>query len=231
MSMLLLNKIYDWHIVQCFLGTDRSNLRRLVDQNWSVLDLGCGSKPPVLLAIRPKAYFGIDVFKPSIDSARLYCISENLEHYQFEVRNLESAQFDENQFDIVILIDVIEHLPKEIGIKLIENAKNWASRRVYISTPNGFLKQDPYDSNSFQEHLSGWTVNEFKSLGFTNIRGGGGLKLLRKREMQPDQWSHVSGASLRWGPRLLWALVSAMSQVIFKRIPSWSYQIVAVFEK
>ena len=229
--MLVLNNIYESRFVQWSLGTDRSNLRELVGKQWSVLDLGCGSRPPVLLALHPEAYFGIDGFKPSIDAVRQYCINENLEHYQFEVQNIELVHFNEDQFDIVILIDVIEHLSKESGLKLLESAKYWASRCVYVSTPNGFLKQDPYDSNSFQEHLSGWTVNEFRSLGFTTIKGGGGLKMLRKREMQPDQWSHASGASLRWKPRLLWALISALSQVIFKRVPTWSYQLVAVFEK
>ncbi len=224
-------KFYNLRLVQACLGTDQSNLGKLVEQTWSVLDLGCGSNPPILRVLHPKSYFGVDGFEPSVESVRQYCLSQNLEHYEFTVQSLESVQFEENQFDVVLLIDVIEHLPKEIGEALLEDAKGWASRLIYVSTPNGFLRQDPYDSNAFQEHLSGWTINDFKSRGFESIRGGGGLRVLRKQEMQPDQWSHVSGASLRWRPRFFWAILSGLSQMIFKRLPSWSYQIIAVYAK
>ncbi len=202
-----------------------------MDKRWSVLDLGCGSNPPLLRAMHPRMYYGVDAYKPSIDAVIHRCESHQLFHYKFEVGNLDSVHFAENEFDVVVCVDVIEHLSKDNGLKLIESAKHWASKFVYISTPNGFLRQDPYDSNSFQEHLSGWSIKEFDSLGFEPIRGGGGLKILRKREMQPDAWSHVSGSSLRWKPKFFWSVLSGFSQVIFNRVPSWSYQIHAIYKK
>lgn len=229
--MEIATKIYKSQLVQDILGTDQAILRKLVDPSWSVLDLGCGSDPPLLRVMNPKMYYGVDVFKPSIDALRQRCVSRQQLHYEFDVRNLNSVYFAENRFDVVVCVDVIEHLSKENGLKLIDNAKYWASKYVYISTPNGYLRQDPYDSNFFQEHLSGWTKEELEHLGFQRIWGGGGLKVLRKREMQPDAWSHISGSSLRYRPRFLWSVISGFSQMFFKRVPSWSYQIHAIHSK
>jgi 2-polyprenyl-3-methyl-5-hydroxy-6-metoxy-1,4-benzoquinol methylase len=96
--------------VQDGLGTDQANLRKLVDPSWSVLDLGCGSDPPLLRVMKPKMYYGVDGFKPSIDAVRQRCESQQLFHYEFDVQNLDSVQFDENRFDVVVCVDLIEHL-------------------------------------------------------------------------------------------------------------------------
>ena len=39
-----------------------------------------------------------------------------------------------------------------------------ARKKVIVFTPNGFVPQRPYDGNPFQEHLSGWSVDEIHEL-------------------------------------------------------------------
>jgi 2-polyprenyl-3-methyl-5-hydroxy-6-metoxy-1,4-benzoquinol methylase len=223
--------MYRSSIIQSFLHTDEANLKKLINKNWTVLDLGCGDNPPLLRVMQPSSYLGIDAYEKSINEANQNAIAEGWSDCIFQVKDLLTLNFAEGQFDAVLCIDVIEHLRKEDGERLLENAKRWTDKILYVSTPNGFLRQDPYDSNLFQEHLSGWTVEEFEALGFLSVKGGGGLKILRKTEMQPDQWSHVSGSSLRWKPRLFWVALSAVTQMLFFHWPKWSYQVHAVYEK
>ena len=223
MSILL--KVYNLSFIQKLLHTDEANLAKIVDKSWSVLDLGCGSNPPVLRMMEPKRYLGVDAFEKSILDARKTVSMKGLKNCSFEVMELLSLNFADRQFDVVLCIDVIEHLRKEDGIKLLENAKSWAAKGLYVSTPNGYLRQDPYDSNHYQEHLSGWSVTDFHEMGFGKVIGGGGLKFFRKSEMQPDQWEHVSGSSMKWKPVSLWSFIANALQIFTYKIPRSSYQL------
>lgn len=67
--------------------------------------------------------------------------------------------------DAVYLLDVIEHMERDCGLKVIENARRVARRQVVIFTPDGFQAQD-YDAwglggERWQTHRSGWTVDDF----------------------------------------------------------------------
>lgn len=225
-----LRAIYSSWVVQNLLHTDVANLKLKIDPNWRVLDVGCGSDPPLLRAVQPRAYVGVDAYGPSIDLLRARPEFGNVFDHTSHVAEIQSLEFPDRFFDAVVIVDVIEHLSKEDGITLLRRAARWANECVYISTPNGFLRQDPYDSNFYQEHLSGWTVDELVELGFTTILGGGGLRCLRKKEMQPDQWSHVSGSSMRWRPYKLWSIISALSQLIVYRYPRACYQLHATLK-
>ena len=55
-----------------------------------------------------------------------------------DIRNL-TDYFKRGQFDACIAIDVIEHLPKEEGLKLMEDMESIAKRKIIIFTPNGFF--------------------------------------------------------------------------------------------
>jgi hypothetical protein len=58
--------------------------------------------------------------------------------------------------------------------------ENVAKKKIIIFTPNGFLRQDEYDGDKLQIHKSGWTVDEFKKLGY-EVKGINGWKPLRKK--------------------------------------------------
>jgi hypothetical protein len=76
------------------------------------------------------------------------------------------------------MIHLLEHLSKQEGIELIEKAEQWAKKKVIIAGPNGFIPQDAYDANPYQRHVSGWTVEDFESVGFA-VCGFHGLRFLR----------------------------------------------------
>lgn len=78
----------------------------------------------------------------------------------------------DNSFDVVSIIDGIEHLEKEDGLTLIEEMKRVSSGKILLFTPEGFVKNEPHSAwgidgqDQYQVHRSGWQVDELKSLGF-----------------------------------------------------------------
>lgn len=90
-------------------------------------------------------------------------------------------------FDAVQCTDVLEHLEKPAGHVLLDVLKEVARRFVLITTPNGFLGQDPrkhpeasWAKNPYQLHVSGWTPSELEQHGYTvtyNGPGPGGAML------------------------------------------------------
>jgi hypothetical protein len=53
-----------------------------------------------------------------------------------------------------------------------------ARDKIIVFTPNGFLPQDPWDGNPMQEHLCGWSVEDFRSRAY-RVEGVLGWKALR----------------------------------------------------
>lgn len=62
-------------------------------------------------------------------------------------------------YDIIMLIDVIEHLKKDDGFMLLRSMVD-AGAQVLVSTPKTFFEQhDP--NNPYEDHLSHWTWQDF----------------------------------------------------------------------
>jgi hypothetical protein len=88
------------------------------------------------------------------------------------------VEFPDASFDCVVAFDLIEHLEKHDGYRLIYEMERISSQLSVIFTPNGHVWQPPAPSNPFQAHISGWTPSEMKSLGWTEIFGTTGAKFL-----------------------------------------------------
>lgn len=83
----------------------------------------------------------------------------------------------DNSFDVISIIDGIEHMDKQTGLELIPHLKRVAKKEVLLFTPqghggDGYLKNEPHNAwgiegaDHFQTHKSGWTALELKDLGF-----------------------------------------------------------------
>jgi SAM-dependent methyltransferase len=65
-------------------------------------------------------------------------------------------------YDVVIMIDIIEHIDKEKAISLLKHFLNKGSK-IIVATPKHFFEQELYES-VFEHHLSHWTIKDFKSI-------------------------------------------------------------------
>ena len=178
----------------------------------NVLDLGCGKNSPLRLLKNNPDFkdlhtVGVDIFSPYI----LMNTHENKIHSEYLNMNIFDIDFPEKSFDCAILFDVIEHFDREDFLKFLPKLEKIV-KKILIITPNGYIDQDGYDSNPYQAHRSGWTIEDFKNLGFS-CYGLSGLKSLKKFTI--------------W-PRPLNTLIADISQLFIYQKPKIAFHIIAV---
>lgn len=119
----------------------------------SMLDLGCHHAP-----YTPKLGF----------SKRTYVDIQDrpLDDKEEQNRFIQSDIFEylksceEDQFDVAIASDLIEHLSASKGIELLDEM-TWVSKKHIIFTPLGELDVDP-ETNHPDAHKSGWRPEYLK---------------------------------------------------------------------
>ena len=151
---------------------------------------------------------------------------QRIPHHELICADITQVDFEVNQFDYVALIDVIEHLPKDVGIELVRRCLSWSRLGVLISTPNGFVEQVVYEGNPFQAHLSGWSILDLRQLGSATVRGGGGPKFLRSSVIDPD--NAYTAHTMRFRPRTIWAVISGFLQIFTYWTPRLAFQLHAL---
>ena len=142
----------------------------------SVLDAGCGRGIVGALARiyrKPSRVVGIDAFDPYLQFCKRTGMYDQLIKHDLRKAHLP---FKSAEFQLATSLEVIEHLSKDDGIRLLEELER-VSRMVIVSTPNRFFRQEPYDKNPFQSHISRWTVSDFTRRGYS-VYGAGGLLFL-----------------------------------------------------
>ena len=167
----------------------------------STLDIGCGSSGK-LRELGTVNTTGFEGYLPDFEEAKRQKTHDNF--VQGDARDL-ARHFQPRSFDACIAIDVIEHLTKEDGLKLMQDMERIARKRVVFFTPKGFLPQRRKASDDLQEHLSGWEPAEMKSHDYEVI-GLLGPKSLR-----------TEGHVLKRKPRFFWAIISFIGQFIWSR--------------
>jgi SAM-dependent methyltransferase len=186
----------------------------LVGQCESVLDVGCGDRSPLArFRGRIPLMVGVDAHAPSLERSRALGIHDRYE--QCDVTEI-AARFPPRSFDAVVALDVIEHLEKPQGLRLLDALETVARKRVIVFTPNRFLPQGEREGNPWQVHRSGWTVEDFAARGY-RVLGVNGWKPLRGALAMP-----------RLRPRSLGARLSALTQPWVTHRPRHAFQLLAV---
>lgn len=134
----------------------------------TVLEIGCGIAP--MNYFRPKLHLMIEPWKEYADILA-YRYKDDKSVVIFNNDGLKQiSSFMDNSIDSIFLIDVIEHINKEDGLKVIKHCERIARQQVVLFTPLGFMPQHMdqeekdgwgLSGTSVQEHLSGWLPEEF----------------------------------------------------------------------
>lgn len=209
----LIRKTYD-NTLRRLIPPFESELERLIAGSGSLLDVGCGAYSPIKdIQAKPAKTTGIDAFEPSIERSRADGI-----HANYVLGDILSIQerFGPNAYDTVLASDVIEHLPKEEGYKLLDRMESVASKNVIVFTPNGFLKQGEYDKNPYQVHRSGWSVSDLAERGYKVIGVGG--------------WKPLKGeyGKMTLKPWRFWFFIADLTQHFVRKRPEKAYQLLAI---
>lgn len=188
-------------------------IRRALRGCQEVLDVGCGPDSALALLGFEKLV-GIEGYAPSVEAA-----TQKGTHQQLvlgDVRFLEKY-FRPQQFDACVALDLIEHLTKQDGFKLVQSMEKLARKRVVFLTPNGFLPQAHAEKADLQEHLSGWDAAEMRGLGY-QVAGVLGPRGLRGEYHR-----------LKRRPEAFWGVVSLLLHCFYSRwVPSSAAAILCV---
>jgi Methyltransferase domain len=180
----------------------------------TLLDVGCGANSPVrTFSGKLKYTVGIDLYQPSIAASQTLGIHDHYECLDV-LRLLE--RFDAKSFDCVVALDLIEHLHKEDGDRLLQNMEHIAKKKVVVFTPSGFLRQSRVDANDLQEHLSGWSAEEMRQKGY-RVYGVNGWKSLRGDR-----------AKIKFWPKWFWVIFSKLTQLVVQNSPEHAFQILCI---
>lgn len=180
----------------------------------SLLDVGCGARSPIKRFSKGMYTVGIDLFKPSIEASKKSGIHDK--YFLMNMLDIDK-KFKPQSFECVLSCDTLEHITFKEGSQLLKKMEKVAKNRVVVFTPNGFIKQDPYEDNYLQIHKSGWTVDDMKKRGYTII-GINGWKPLRSE-----------GSQIRLSPKNIWEIISMTTQILFaRRFPKTAYQMLCI---
>lgn len=218
----VIRKLYHDPFVSRVFHTLVYCLKRELRNCDSVLDLGCGADSPVKYC-SIKYSMGVDAYKPYLKESEKRQI-----HNEYLLGDITRVRFKPQSFDAVILIDVLEHIDKTAGERLLEKAEIWARKKVIVSTPNGFVAQKSLDGNPYQTHRCGWTVDEMARFGYRGF-GMAGLKWLRREnvsEKVKEEGDLV--ATIRFKPRRLWLIISEFTQLVVYPLPKFAFEVLWV---
>ena len=219
-----IDKLYRSRFLGAMFHTLDYCLQKELKDCESVLDLGCGPSSPLQYCKNVKHSVGVEAFPSYLNKSK-----ENKIHTEYLNKNIKDVSFSDDSFDAVILIEVLEHLTENEGMRILEKAGNWAKKKIIVSSPNGFINQKEVDNNPLQKHLSGWDHKKMKKLGF-KIRGLAGLKFLRQ-EGQSDVMEGDLLHSIRFRPKSFWFVVAALSQTFIHWFPSTAFELLSVRKK
>lgn len=145
---------------------DNHLIYKLIRPTDRVLDLGCGNKDSFNGIVCN--YTGVDVF-----SGALYDVKHDLSSFPYP--------FEDNSYDIVTALDFIEHLDKDVGRRMLEEAHRIAKKRIIIFTPDEFRdnrvnidKPGLWSTgNEWNLHKSLWTKDDFENWNFLDYTDPG----------------------------------------------------------
>jgi len=141
----------------------------------SLIDVGCGKGiVGALMRIYRNAtrLVGVDIFPPYINFCKKFHFYDEV--YAIDLRKTP-LPFKNEEFEVATCIEVIEHLPRNDGEKMLGELERIA-QMVIISAPSHYFSQPAFDDNPYRTHLSRWSARDFSKRGY-KVKGVGNLAI------------------------------------------------------
>lgn len=136
----------------------------------SILDIGCGQGFPMKMIknrMQVRKSVGVDLFKPYIEIGEKYNI-----HDQYIISDVRKLNFKDKSFDVVLALQILEHLKKNDAWKVVNKIERIAKKQVIIATPIGKMYHPIVDNNKLQLHKSAFYPEEFEKKGYKILKFG-----------------------------------------------------------
>jgi hypothetical protein len=109
--------------------------------------------------------------------------------------------------DVVMMIDVIEHIPKDSAIETLRVLSQKARKGIVIATPVAHIRQTALHGNAYEEHVSVWQPSDFGAWPNVQSLVVGTQRLICISTGEPrNMWLYkqIVKRSLFWPARKLW---------------------------
>lgn len=142
------------------IGTGASDPATILDLGIGAGDIGKRIKTKIDAATR---ITGVEVWEK--------CRGRKWAYYdEVVIQDIRTyVQRESERFDFVLLIDVLEHLDKPEGTKLLDRLKAIARRAAIVSTPITTYPQGSLWGNPYQRHRCVWPHEDLTGQGFRRI--------------------------------------------------------------
>ncbi len=135
----------------------------------SVLDVACGLSLKSQY-LKADIRVGVDIYRPYLEKIDAKVPYVTVLH---DVRKLDEIFLDKS-FDLVLMLDIIEHLEKDESLAMMKVAERLARVAVIIETPEGFVPQNldiwGHGGDEWQTHRCGWEKAELEGMGYQVVR-------------------------------------------------------------
>lgn len=154
----------------------KRDLKGIIKEEMNVLDLGCGTgiTTKYIAGLGAKV-IGIDISPKLIQFARRNSDHQNIE---YRIEDITNFSIDKKDFDVICLVDIMEHIPRERIPYLIDNIERYShdDTIIYLNIPDARLQswkreKCPKRLQIIDEAYSMIEIlNWFKSINFEAIK-------------------------------------------------------------
>jgi hypothetical protein len=136
----------------------------------NAIDLGCGPAESVIarqvLETPWRRLVSVDAFLPYLNKLR----EKDVRAARHDIHAMRIPQvfseFTAGEFDVALLIDVLEHFPRREALRLLVRLEKFVRRGIVIFSPVGAVPQEELDGNALQRHCSTWQPGDWARLGY-----------------------------------------------------------------
>lgn len=128
-----------------------------------VMDVGpgCGTYSDLFRKKTNAVWIGLEIFYPYVQQFNLKS--------KYDGIIISDARFydwgSEQGLDLTIIGDCLEHMDYADAIKLVEKISR-SSKNLIVSVPLGRSPQGEHNGNEFETHVSTWTMDHLKTIGY-----------------------------------------------------------------
>jgi len=142
-------------------------VRRMRDAG-VVLDIGCAFRPQQF--VDAKTHICCEPCDEYMERLMMETAADSKFVYLCADADRAAALLPSRSVDSIFMIDVLEHIERESGARVVEHFKTIARKQILIFTPLGFMDQtadssglDPWGMGGieWQKHRSGWRPEDF----------------------------------------------------------------------
>jgi hypothetical protein len=158
-----------------------------IPKDAKILDIGpgCGTYSDILTSLSYNHIDAVEIYEPYITKYNLG--SKYNEVYNCDINDFNFMPFE---YDFVILGDVLEHMTRETGQRLIKSLQERHVKYIIVSVPFANT-QGTYDGNVYETHLQ----NDLNAETFTQYYPGFTLiadEEDRMRQNHLGEWEHIT---------------------------------------